>query len=69
MYLNIKKECALHIPAPAAVACDIYLIRRSVHPYGAFFNLQESNFLQIKKAAARNLTAGLYSLLYLEDTY
>jgi hypothetical protein len=45
MYLNIKKECALHIPAPAAVACDIYLIRRSAHPRGAFFALQESNFL------------------------
>ena len=26
-----------HILAPAAVACDIYLIRRSVHPRGAFF--------------------------------
>ena len=34
-----------HILAPAVVACDIYLIRRSVHPRGAFFNLQESNFL------------------------
>jgi hypothetical protein len=34
-----------HILAPAAVACDIYLIRRSVHPRGAFFTLQESNFL------------------------
>ena len=38
-----------HILAPAAVACDIYLIRRSAHPRGAFFTLQESNFLQSKK--------------------
>ena len=34
-----------YILAPAAVACDIYLIRRSAHPRGAFFSLQESNFL------------------------
>jgi len=30
---------------PAAVACDTYLIRRSAHPCGVFFTLQESNFL------------------------
>jgi len=40
-----KKNVPWHIPAPAAVACDIYLIRRSAHPRGAFFTLQESNFL------------------------
>ena len=34
-----------HILAPAAVACDIYLIRRSAHPRGTFFALQEHNFL------------------------
>jgi len=39
------KNVPWHISAPAAVACDIYLIRRSVHPRGAFFTLQESNFL------------------------
>ena len=39
------KNVPWHILAPAAVACDIYLIRRSVHPRGAFFTLQESNFL------------------------
>ena len=27
-----NKECALHILAPAAVACDTYLVRRSAHP-------------------------------------
>jgi hypothetical protein len=39
------KNVPWHILAPAAVACDIYLIRRSAHPRGAFFSLQESNFL------------------------
>ena len=39
------KNVPWHILAPAAVACDIYLIRRSAHPRGAFYTLQESNFL------------------------
>ena len=42
---RITKNVPWHILAPAAVACDIYLIRRSVHPRRAFFTLQESNFL------------------------
>ena len=41
----LVKNMPWHILAPAVVACDIYLIRRSVHPRGTFFNLQESNFL------------------------
>ena len=32
-----NKECAKHILAPVAVACDIYLIRRSAHPAGGFY--------------------------------
>ena len=44
------KNMPWHILAPAAVACDIYLIRRSAHPRGTFFTLQESNFLQSKKS-------------------
>ena len=43
--INGTKNVPWHILAPAAVACDIYLIRRSAHPRGAFFTLQESNFL------------------------
>ena len=31
------KNVPWHILAPAAVACDIYLLRRSPHPRGAFF--------------------------------
>ena len=32
-----NKECAKHIPAPVAVACDIFIIRRSAHPAGGFY--------------------------------
>ena len=39
------KNVPWHILAPASVACDIYLMRRSAHPRGAFITLQESNFL------------------------
>ena len=39
------KNVPWHILAPAAVACAIYLIRRSAHPRGTFFALQEHNFL------------------------
>ena len=39
------KNVPWHILAPAVVACDIYLIRRSAHPRGTFFALQEHNFL------------------------
>ncbi len=31
------KNVPWHILAPAAVACDTYIIRRSAHPCGAFF--------------------------------
>ena len=40
-----QRMCLDTFFVPAAVACDIYLIRRSAHPRGAFFTLQESNFL------------------------
>ena len=32
-----NKECAKHILAPVAVACDIFIIRRSAHPAGGFY--------------------------------
>ena len=53
MYLNIKKECAWHIPAPAAVACDIYLIHRSVHPRGAFLLYRKAISCKVKKGLSR----------------
>ena len=39
---SYKKNVPWHILAPAAVACDICLIRRSAHPRGAFFTLQKT---------------------------
>lgn len=43
---NVRtKNVPRHILASAAVACSIYLIHRSAHPRGAFFALQEHNFL------------------------
>ena len=32
-----NKECAKHILAPVAVACDIFIIRRSAHPAGGSY--------------------------------
>ena len=32
VFYRLNKECAKHILAPAAVACDTYIIRRSAHP-------------------------------------
>ena len=45
------KNVPWHILAPAAVACDIYLIRRSAHPRGAFFLLyRKAISCKVKKA-------------------
>ena len=33
----MNKEMCLDTFLPTAVACDIYLIRRSAHPRGAFY--------------------------------
>ena len=35
-FITKNKECAKHILAPSAVACDILLLRASAHPRGAF---------------------------------
>ena len=35
--ISIKKNVPWHILAPSAVACDIFLLRASAHPRGAFF--------------------------------
>ena len=35
-----NKECAKHILAPVAVACDIFIIRRSAHPAGGFYYIE-----------------------------
>ena len=36
-YRAIKKNVPWHILAPSAVACDMFLLRASAHPRGAFF--------------------------------
>ena len=33
------KNVPWHILAPAAVACDIIIVRRSAHPAGGFFHI------------------------------
>lgn len=41
------KNVPWHILASAAVACDIYLIRRSAHPRGAFLYIRKEHFPNI----------------------
>ena len=49
-----------HILAPAAVACDIIIVRRSAHPAGGFLYNRKCNFLLYKKDYETTL---LHSLL------
>ena len=42
-----KKNVPWHILAPAAIACDIFLIRRSAHPRGAFLYIRKEHFPNI----------------------
>ena len=44
------KNVPWHILAPAAVACDIYLIRRSAHPRGAFLFYRKAISCKVKKS-------------------
>ena len=43
------KNVPWHILAPAAVACDIIIVRRSAHPAGGFLYNRKCNFLLYKK--------------------
>nr|DAH06347.1 MAG TPA: hypothetical protein [Caudoviricetes sp.] len=45
----IEKNVPWHILAPAAVACDIYLIRRSAHPRRAFLLYRKAISCKVKK--------------------
>ena len=57
-FITKNKECAKHILAPSAVACDISQLRASAHPRGAFLISRNElshvsvtrSFLDIKKA-------------------
>ena len=42
-----RKNVPRHILAPAAVACDIYLVRRSAHPKRSVFYILEKDFPNI----------------------
>ena len=46
------KNVPWHILAPAAVACDIIIVRRSAHPAGGFLYNRKYNFLLYKKEYA-----------------
>ena len=37
--ISMKKNVPWHILAPSAVACDMFLLRASAHPRGAFYML------------------------------
>ena len=51
---RVKKNVPWHILAPAAVACDIYLIRRSAHPRRAFLLYRKA--ISCKKKQCRNFS-------------
>ena len=50
----IQRNVQWHILAPPAVACDIILVRRSAHPAGAFYIMENTIFHYIKKTAYPN---------------
>ena len=45
----LQKAFLRHTLAPAAVDCDIFLVRRSAHPRGAFLYIRKEHFPNIKK--------------------
>ena len=53
--LHRTKNVPWHILAPASVACDIYLIRRSVHPCGAFLLYRNAISCEAKKTPESHL--------------
>ena len=51
MHDRMKKNVPWHILAPSAVACDMFLLRASAHPRGAFFVSQDVISYEIKKVS------------------
>ena len=45
--VNKSVICETLTLAPAAVACDIFLVRRSAHPRGAFLYIRKEHFPNI----------------------
>ena len=57
------KNVPWHILAPASVACGIYLIRRSVHPRGAFLLYRNTISCEVKKSPESHLwIQGIFSI-------
>ena len=52
------KNVPWHILAPAAVACDIIIVRRSAHPAGGFLYKRKCNFLLYKTEFTKKYTRG-----------
>lgn len=57
------KKVPWHILAPAAVACDICIVRRSAHPRGAFLCNRNKVSYYIKKGIRSFLRMPLYLFL------
>ena len=55
-----NKECAKHILAPVAVACDIFIIRRSAHPAGGFYYIGNEISYVIRNINQHDTNAGYY---------
>lgn len=55
----IQRNVHWHILAPPAVACDIIVVRRSVHPVGGFLHDGECNFLSYKNRQLLNTKSRL----------
>ena len=51
------KNVPWHILAPAAVACDIYIVRRSAHPRGAFLCNRNEVSYYIKKLPYKSVVS------------
>ena len=60
-FYRMKKNVPWHILAPSAVACDMFLLRASAHPRGAFFFIGR-NFLRNKKADCREVVGACKGL-------
>ena len=80
-FITKNKECAKHILAPSAVACDISQLRASAHPRGAFLISRNElshvsvtrSFLDIKKSIPHtfknSITFSLFSRSLLHFPY
>ena len=64
-----NKECAKHILAPVAVACDIFIIRRSAHPAGGFYYIGNEISYVIKKLPPSSVAVINILLFFLTSSH